>query len=238
MNIQLSEIDEERFGIRVARVSSISGHDLPAIMEFCDAEQVKLLIARCQADDLRVVQSMEKVGFLLMDSQVTYRCDLLKPIPSASVVTRPVRPDEAETVAALSAKSFRGYGGHYHADERLERARCDEVYSSWAARSCVSREVADEVLVAEREDQLGGFVTLKLKASEGEVPLYGVASAFHGQGIGGGLITAALYWFLERKIETVTISTQITNIHSQKVLLRLGFEPSRYFYTFHKWFDS
>jgi hypothetical protein len=32
------------------------------------------------------------------------------------------------------------------------------------------------------------------------------------------------------------ISTQITNVAVQKVWTRLGFEPSRSYYTFHKWF--
>jgi len=40
---------------------------------------------------------------------------------------------------------FHGYLGRYHADDRLDRGKCDELYTSWAYCSCVSREVADEV---------------------------------------------------------------------------------------------
>ena len=43
---------------------------------------------------------------------------------------------------------FSGYLGHYHADPRLDRAKCDEVYLSWAERSCVDPSVASKVLVA------------------------------------------------------------------------------------------
>lgn len=239
MKIQLSAIDEGRFGIRSARVSSVTSEDLPTILEECRSHQVVFLIARCPSDDLPAVQAMEQEGFLLMDSQVTYSHSLPTPsVATEGVVLRPVRPDEAEVVSALAAAAFRSYGGHYHADTRLNRARCEEVYPSWAYRSCVSREVADEVLVAERDHQLAGFVTLKMNDDlEGDVPLYGVHPAMQRQQVGRSLISGALDWFQTRGAERMMISTQITNLSSQKVWIRLGFEPSAHFYTFHKWFD-
>lgn len=182
---------------------------------------------------------MEQEDFLLMDSQVIYSRSLpALSVTTEGIVLRPVSADEAEAVSALAAAAFRSYGGHYHADARLNRARCEEVYPSWAYRSCVSREVADEVLVAERDHQIVGFVTLKMNDDlEGDVPLYGVHPSMQRQQVGRSLIRGALDWFQSRGAERMTISTQITNLSSQKVWIRLGFEPSDHFYTFHKWFD-
>ena len=57
----------------------------------------------------------------------------------------PVRLGEEHSVMAVARELFHGYLGDYHADDRLDRAKCDELYTSWAYCSCVSREVADEV---------------------------------------------------------------------------------------------
>jgi GNAT superfamily N-acetyltransferase len=240
-NIRLSTIDEERFGMRTARVDGVAFDQLPAIDAFCRSNAVRFLIARCDAPELSTAQALEAQGFRLMDTLVYFaRHIAAAPIASAadSIMVRPVREDEANPVGALAVRAFQGYGGHYHADSRLDRDKCDAVYASWAYRSCISREVADGVLVAEHENQIAGFTTLRIHNSdEGEVPLYGVDPSIQRQGIGRALITGALRWFEARGVARMLISTQVTNVASQKVWVRLGFEPSHAFYTFHKWFD-
>jgi ribosomal protein S18 acetylase RimI-like enzyme len=238
VTIQLSAIDEERFGIRSARVTGVKLDELASISEFCHVNAVRFLVVRCSAYDLSTVQAMEQQGFLLMDTLVYFSRSLTVPIPSCETALRPVADDEAEIVSELAAEAFKDYGGHYYADHRLDRAKCDEVYSSWAYRSCVSRQVADEVLVAEWEGTIAGFITLKFNdPQEGEVPLYGVSPRLQRHGIGQTLICGALEWFQAKGCERMVTSTQVTNLRSQKVWIRLGFEPSDIFYTFHKWFD-
>jgi ribosomal protein S18 acetylase RimI-like enzyme len=240
-NIRLSAIDEERFGVRTARVESVTLNQLAAIDEFCQLNAVKFLIARCGAAELQTAQAMEAQDFRLMDTLVYFARQLAgTPIPAIadSIMVRPVRDEEADTVGALAAKAFQGYGGHYHSDSRLDRAQCDAVYESWAQRSCVSRTVADGVLVAEQQGRAVGFTTLRIhNPEEGEVPLYGVDPSIQGRGIGRSLIIGALRWFEAQGMATMLISTQVTNVASQKVWVRLGFEPSHAYYTFHKWFD-
>jgi GNAT superfamily N-acetyltransferase len=241
LNVHLSPLDEDRFGVRTAKASSVTLSQLPAIIDFCQSNQVKFLIARCAAYELRTAQEMEKEGFSLMDTLVYFSRRLANaniPPVSDTLTIRPVHQDEARQVSALTAKVFRGYNGHYHADQRLDLEKCDAVYESWAYRSCVSREVAHEVLVAEREGAIVGFVTLRKHSAEaGEVPLYGVDPSIQGHGIGRGLIIGALRWCESQGIAKMFISTQITNLSSQKVWVRLGFEPTQAHYTFHKWFD-
>jgi len=241
LNVQLSAIDEERFGVRTAKASSVTLNQLPAVIEFCRANQVKFLIARCPAYELLTAQAMERQGFTLMDTLVYYSRRLATaPIPPLAdhLTIRPVRQEEAKQVSALTAKVFRSYQGHYHADPQLDAEQSDAVYTSWAYRSVVSREVAHEVLVAEREGTIAGFITLRVHSPEaGEVPLYGVDPSVQGHGIGRNLIIGALRWFEAQNVVKMFISTQITNLSSQKVWVRLGFEPTQAHYTFHKWFD-
>ncbi len=240
-SVALSAIDEARFGIRMARALNVSRADVEPMLAYCRQHQVRLLVARCAAADLAAAQTMEAEGFRLMDTLVHYARDLRReslPALPDGLVVRPVSPDEAAAIGQLAARTFEGYPGHYHADDRLDRRRADEVYISWAQRSCAVQDAAGAVLAAECNGQLAGFISLRLvSASAAEVPLYGVDPAFQRQGVGRGLLIGGLRWSLDRGASTLHIATQIINTASQKVWVRLGFEPTHAYYTFHKWFD-
>jgi ribosomal protein S18 acetylase RimI-like enzyme len=237
--IAFSEIDTERFGVRVAR-AQVERKNLPQIIDFCAAEQVKLLIARCATKELRTVQEMESRGFLLMDTLVYYSFDLTKrTVPddtSRAQIRKFVRDDTAQ-VETVAAAAFKGYYGHYHADSMLDRRKCDEGYVSWAVRSCASKEVATEVLVAEIDKKILGFLTLRLNSpKEMEGLLFGVAPEARGIGIGRSLMVHGLELCGKQQAKRMLISTQVTNVAAQKVWCRVGFEPAYSYYTLHKWF--
>jgi len=239
--VHLSAIDEERFGIKTARAVGVTLQGLPSMWDFCRIHDVRLLIARCPASELAAVQAMERQGCILTDTLVYYACNLLKsPIPTdpSVVAVRPIHSGEEDRVKAIAAESFKGYYGHYHADQRLDRTQCDEAYTSWAVRSCVSRDVADEVLVTDDGGTLLGFATLRINSpEEGEGVLFGVAPAAQGRGIYRSFMIRSMEWFRAKGCTRQVVSTQITNIAVQKVWTRVGFEPSHAFYTFHRWFD-
>jgi ribosomal protein S18 acetylase RimI-like enzyme len=237
--IAFSEIDSERFAVRVAR-AQVEGKNLSQIIDFCVAEQIKLLIARCATKELRTVQEMESRGFLLMDTLVYYSFDLAKrTIPNDAPRTRIrkfVRGDTAQ-VETVAAAAFKGYRGHYHADPRLDRRKCDEGYVSWAVRSCTSKQIATEVLVAEIDKKIVGFLTLRLNSpKEMEGLLFGVAPEGQGIGVGRSLMLNGLELCKKKQARRMLISTQVTNVAVQRVWCRVGFEPAYSYYTFHRWF--
>jgi GNAT superfamily N-acetyltransferase len=266
-SVAFSEIESARFGVRVARAHVVSAL-LPHVLEFCAAERIALLVARCSTTDLASAQAMEAHGFRLMDTLLYYSSDLTrKPIPPThslenpsdngpQVRIRPLQPGDETEVTAIAAAAFQGYRGHYHADPRLDPHQCDAAYRSWAERSC-SHEAADQVLVAEiaartpaqassaaagnvaeiAAAKLAGFATLRLNSpDEVEGLLYAVAPESQGQGICPLLMVHSLDWSRRQRAKRMIISTQVTNVSMQKVWCRTGFEPSRSYYTFHKWF--
>lgn len=235
----LSTIDEERFGVRTAKAFIAETGEIDAVMEFCKANKVEFLISRCPTSELKSVQEMEGLGFSLMDTLIYYSCDLRKSKIPLDVSIRQVMSGEEGDVRAIAKESFRGYLGHYHADSRLEKDKCDEVYTDWAYKSCLSRDVAEAVLLAEYGDKIIGFATMRInEGREGEGVLFGVAPSFQGRGVYRQLMTSGMRWCIERGLGTMVVSTQITNTAVQKVWTRLGFEPVRSYYTFHKWFES
>lgn len=239
--VMLSQLDLERFGVITAKTSSTTSENISETLKFCEENGVELLIARCSTNDLKTCHAMEKQGFLLMDTLVYYSRDLTKnPIPAdtGKAAIRLSKPADANAVEEVARDSFKGYFGHYHADERLDRSACDAVYTSWARNSINQLELANAVLVAEWQGEVAGFATLRENTpQEGEGVLFGISPAAQGQGIYRSFIVQAMNWSLARGHQRIVVSTQITNVAVQKVWIRTGFEMSHSYYTFHKWFD-
>lgn len=236
-----SQLDSERFGIRVARAHVVA-EGLTRVLDYCTAESIDLLIARCATRDVVAAQTMQRHGFLLTDTLLYYGFDLSsKSIPddTRKFVFRSVQPGDRDQVRLIASEAFKGYAGHYHSDTRLDPRKCDEAYVSWAERSARLKSAADEVLVAEHDGRVVGFGSLRLNSpQEVEGLLFAVGSDCQGRGVCGGLMIHSLRWCQSQGAQRMVISTQVTNVAMQKVWCRVGFEPRESYYTFHKWFQE
>lgn len=239
----LSPLDRQRFGIVTAKYQLADGAaiDIAAIEQWCAAQQVQLLIARCDSNALAAVQLLEAAGCRLMDTLVYYRKQGLDaevaPL-AAPYRSRLATAADGDAVAALAARTFAGYMGHYHADARLARVDADLVYSSWAGNACGDRQLADAVILIEADDRLAAFATVKLHdARQFEGVLFGVDPDDQGKRLYAALMQLAQQWGAARGCTQMLVSTQLTNLAVQKVWCRQGFEPSGSLYTLHKWFE-
>lgn len=233
-----SELDTARWGVPSAKLTERGVRSALECVASAKAAGVRFLIARCRAEELGAVQRLEEAGFRLMDTLVYYsrRINSLQPPAALDVSIRSVQPSEGEAVRSLARVTFTGYQGHYHADPRLPSDQCDEVYSDWAYRSCLSRGNGSDVLVAIDNNQPVAFATLRRNSpSEGEGVLFGVSPAAQGRGIYRGLMEHAMQSLAADGCSEMVVSTQVTNRAVQKVWSRLGFEPSAAWYTLHAW---
>lgn len=239
-DVFISDIDKERFDVKTARVIGLTGESLESVLEFCAKEHVTLLIARCSMDDLKAAQAMEKKGFLLMDTLIYYSYDLTRqPVPDDNGVVklRPIHDDEEEEMISVAREAFHGYLGHYHTDPKLDKSKCDEAYIDWAHKAFAAR-TSENFLVGEIGGKIVGFGVMRLNnPDEGEMFLGGIHPDFQGQGMYRSFLCKGMAWCLSEKNGKMIISTQLKNISVQKVLIKLGFEISRGYYTYHKWFD-
>lgn len=239
--IRSSPKDTRQFGFEIARVLVKCPEQLPAVDAWCAVQGVKMIIARCSTDEMSTPQAMERQDYSLMDTLVYYTRDLRKtpvPVLEEDAPVRPARPGEEAEVRVVAGESFADYVSHYHADPRLPRNKCQDVFIDWAYSSCIAREVADEVYIAEIDGHIRGFATLRCNSpDEGEGVLFAVHPAAQRRGIYRHFMVAAMNWFLARGAERMVVSTQVNNIAVQKAWTRLGFEPSKSYYTFHKWYE-
>lgn len=240
MNIRLSEIDRQRFDTVIAKLDDFQKEEMGNVAAWCYQNQVKMLIIRCPSDQLDLVRQFEDDGAQLMDVLVYYRKRNVKSVPvdiPDRFAVRTATSSDAPELERLALRAFSGFVGHYHADLRLPRSECDMVYGSWAANSCLSTDVADEVLLVTYEEIIIGFLTLKSRDNNAvEILLNAVDPEHQGLGVYSLLIKLALNWTVERGIDDLIVSTQLTNLAPQKVWCRHGFEPESSFCTLHKWY--
>lgn len=237
----LSPIDEERFGVKTAKAEISDGSVVSDVIKFCTDNGVQLLIVRCPTSDLVSVQKLERQGCLLMDTLIYYGCNLRgNPPPDhvSEILVRSFKKGDEADVRRVAAQAFDGYYGHYHADSRLDRAKCNETYVDWASKSCLDKRAADQVFIAEHKGEVVGFGTMKANSpDEGQYILGGILPLYQGRGVNRMILINCMSWCIDRGIGSMITATQITNLAAQKVWIRLSFEPGRSYYTFHKWFD-
>jgi GNAT superfamily N-acetyltransferase len=242
MDISLSPLDLERFGVATAKAALQAQDSAAGVAAWCRAQAVRMLIARVPTSAVTLVQQLEQQGAFLTDTLLYYSRKQLSPqaaeLPDG-YRWRLASATDADAVATLAALTFTGYAGHYHADPRLDPATADAVYADWAANSCRHPQVATAVLLIEHGGQLVAFATLQDR-SNGllEGVLFGVHPEHQGRRLYQALMQQAQHWGHEHGFSAMTVSTQVVNLAVQKVWCRLGFEPSSSYYTFHQWFGA
>lgn len=237
MNIAMSPLERERFGVVTAR-GIIGQGEVPQAFAFCREHNVELLIARVPCDEIATAQALERSGAILCDTLLYYArtLDGELPQPSGRAPIRPARPEDAEAVRDIARAAFAGYCGHYHADPRLDRQACDDTYADWAYNSCTNPHVADAVLLAELGGRVAGFATLRRNSDEeGEGLLFGVHPDARRRGAYASLLAAMLRWCADSDMSRALYSTQLANTASLRALTALGFGLRDAYYTFHLW---
>jgi GNAT superfamily N-acetyltransferase len=242
MDLSLSPLDLERFGVVTAKAALTADDQAPAVTAWCRAHAVQMLIARVPTSAVTLVQQLEHGGAFLTDTLLYYSRKHLSAQPAVlpdGYRWRLASAADADAVATLAALTFTGYAGHYHADPRLDRATADLVYADWAANACRHPAVADAVLLIEHDGQPVAFATLKDRGAPlFEGVLFGVHPSHQGRGLYQALMQQAQHWGRAHGFGAMTVSTQVVNLAVQKVWCRLGFEPSSSYYTFHQWWGD
>ena len=207
---------------------------------------VRCLTCKVAATDNDAIHSLEKQGFLLMDSVLdfVFSSDAAKGNKTKSSEGDPIiRPATAEDLGGaivVAKKAFAHYFGRYHADPNVSSAVATNIYREWVQSSF--HGWADWILVAEIDRQIVGFGIWK-KASELEARhsldvahynLAGIHPDFSGRGLYSALAADGMHRaqeFAKHLIGPVHIS----NYAVHRALTRLGWKSRAARHSFHKW---
>lgn len=234
LEVSLSTLDSERFGVVVARADDVAAASVSDLLAFCEENGVELVIARCDGLDLAAMRALIGAGMTEVEAQIVYQ----GPIRPARRRT-PIREGTAadrEALAELARAGFTEMPSHYHVDSRLPLEVCVDAYVDWTLRG-LSGEAADLLLVAEIEGRIDGFMMFSLRDAALTAVLSTVSPAARGRGLYNSFLSAGMGWGSERGAEQIIGVTPHGNIAAQRNLIKTGLRPVGSLVTFHGWRD-
>lgn len=245
MNQYISELDTLRFGFTVAKINNFKDFNdtpLDALHEL-KQQGVKLVISRVPTSDVSLINKMEDAGFRLKDVQITYNFNLNKSFPSnhpVDCIYRSFTKNDLPDIVQIATESFKNYG-HYSNNEKTKSIDSSLIYEDWARRSCLDKDVADHIIVAEVKGVVAGFLSLKIHTDNQISHVAGVMGAVNEthrkDGIFRGINIASLHWAKKESFERIENNVLITNFPVSKTYINLGFEIIRSETTFHCWLE-
>lgn len=237
----ISRLDSERFGFPVAKFSNnIENPDL-AIKELKKLS-TKLIIARIDFKNIKLINKLEKIGFSYKDAQVTFSFDLHNRMPTQAennFIIKAYDNRHYPQIVEMTKLSFANYG-HYFADDNLDKEKCLEIYVDWIHRCCENKELADNILVAEKDDNAIGYLALKTYSTEKELFLAGVIGAvapeFRRLGVFQAINIESLYLAKNLGVDRIENNVLVTNFPVMKTYTSLSYNVIRSEITMHYWY--
>lgn len=211
-----SQLDTARFGVPSTRIFPKKKSDLLRNETF--------VIARIDTNDIALAQHAESVGYRLCDTLVYWRgpCVEYVGVPHGYTV-RPLTSSDRQTVEDITKIVFRDYPNHYYNDVRT-RSQALSIYIDWATS-------LKDGMIYEKDSP----VAYALFGEPCELVLGGVLPEHRGSGLYRNFVQQCMSWGLERGIEEIEISTQISNLSVQRVWASLGMKPHHSYFTYHYW---
>jgi dTDP-4-amino-4,6-dideoxy-D-galactose acyltransferase len=239
INLSLLPWDSVFFGVRIARLSGTILHEchLPAIENWCRANEVKCLYFLADSSSHETLQAVHKGGFKFADM----RMDLELPLASfGSQQSRDPRVSAAKEeeldILEVMARSLHR-NTRFFKDSNFPDERAMELYAEWLRRSFHSPRSA--IFAARNSDGSPcGYIACESGESgeTGRIGLIGIEESSRGQGLGKALVGAALEWLSSNGSSRARVATQADNLAAVRLYIANGFSPVEVGAWFHRWY--
>jgi predicted N-acetyltransferase YhbS len=243
MENYISQLDSTRFGFTVAKFSN-NVENPEFIVRELKKVSTQLIIARIDFSNINLINQLEKLGFKYKDAQVTFSFNLLNKLPPRnhnqfSLVS--FNDNHLSQMVDITRKSFNNYG-HYFADDRLDKQKCAEIYIDWVERCGINKDIADEIIVAEKNNKVIGYLALKKSELNSEKYYAGVigavASEYRKSGVFQAINIESLNLAGINGASRVENNVLITNIPVLKTYTNLCYSIIRSEITMHYWYEQ
>jgi hypothetical protein len=242
MHNYISKLDSERFGFPVAKISGNIKNPELIVIELKKLS-TKLIIARIEFSNIELINQLERIGFKYKDAQVTFNYNLQNKLPGKtnnpfSLV--PFNESHLPGMIEITRNSFNNYG-HYFADEKLNKQRCNEIYTDWIQRCCKNKDIADEIIVAEKGNMAIGYLAIKMHYAENEKHIEGVIGAvspeYRKLGVFKAINIESLYLATRLGANRLGNNVLITNFPVMKTYTSLCYNIIKSEITMHYWYE-
>jgi GNAT superfamily N-acetyltransferase len=180
--------------------------------------------AKVATDNVADVVTLSKLGFAVVDTNVTF--ELTRELEAPAHVSE-IREGEAEAVLAIAGSAFRY--SRFHLDPAVGLDLAHLIKREWI-QNYVLRKRGDTLLVARDGDRVLGFLAPIVAHGTAVIDLVAVATDAHGRGAGSALCSAfaAKYRGMPR-----IVGTQVANVPSVRLYTKLGFLLQKSSYVLH-----
>jgi len=182
-------------------------HEIVPELRALSAQTISLLMTRSW-----IKAYLRELNFDFIEDVITLQRsgNFLPDLPDIPVKVRSIRPDDLGRLVEIDQAAFRPPW----------QMTFDEIRQA--------QRIAEICMVAEVERQVRGFQISTLYQDGAHLARLAVEPQYQGQGIGGALLHDLLRRFNERRITTVTVNTQASNLRSQRLYRNFGFSRNGY----------
>lgn len=235
-SFSLLEWDSRFFGYRIALIK-LSQENLAQLDQtICKLKEEKFKLVYCfvSPEDNISNGSIINCSGLLVDEKVTYSYSIDgHPIYQVDNHIVMYNKNKASTeLLKLTLQS--GVYSRFKIDSNFNKSEYKRLYKEWIKKS-VTKELADQVFVYEEENQILGFITMKISEGQGSIGLLAVDDKYRGKSIGKKLLASSFAYFKNNNIALVEVVTQRANQIACRFYESCGFKVSRIVNVYHLW---
>lgn len=224
--------DSEFFGRKIAKI----------VLCNSDERYVEEKLAAYRSLDFDLVYIYLTAPTILSRSLcVSYNCKLVdckmiygirvgeKCETSPSVVEYKGDPSQLYKLAFQS-----GVQSRYRTDTAFKEDDFKRLYRTWVDNS-VEHLIADKVFVFNGEEDISGFVTVRIHADDSSIGLIATDSQQRGRGIGSALVSAVKMYVKDVQAVNLTVATQKENTLACSFYEKNGFSLQSETNIYHAW---
>ena len=247
--INHSKWDSEILGKRVGKLTlyllSLRNETKPFLQKsYLEAKKMKVdvLFTRINMEQRDALQAMLAEGAILSDVLLTfyknfYKEELLQKaslLDKSDIIFEEGKTAREAELRKITASAYKH--SHYFNDPKIPLEKAEAIYQEWISNSLAG--FADYVIIARLHEEIVGYITLRIKNLDekavGIIDLIAVKENYRGRGIGKMLVIEGIKKICN-KIDTLYVSTQISNIPALRLYEGLGFKGILSEATLHIW---
>lgn len=246
VSINVSDWDSKHFGVIIGKTDFLLFQNSVELFDrlrfFQNVKErlyklnYQLVFIRHLLNDFSTTNSILRAGGIMTDVLLTFHKNVANEGSAdnhcAISKIRDARKEDSQAIGDLARRVFRN--SHFHSDSRLSLS--DDLYVKWSLNSL--NGMADNVLIAEENNVLCGFITCNVKrplsdVEYGVIDLIAVDPRYQKKGIGLLLLNETLRLFPSQTC--FYIGTQATNIPAVRLYEKAGFRLVESDATLHFW---